>query len=751
MKKLAAMAIAAILTVPVIGCKDDGSGIFPFSGGEASEGTAPMQYMEYMYGNENGARLNEMATAGMPDTPEFSAQVARYQQVPLVEYLGVSGEDPLSEQWWKKLDINAEEFQAYLMTDAGKSKVDEYFGGAPSKTISSGILPSVPGIRSSSSGSGFPSFSEPFSYYPEIDSCYYNDYWISHRFHRLDYSFQIAKIYGLLMNDLEEIHYQITNIEGWLKEQNLVLARNTMESKVREFAQLANVDATYRRNLIKDFFTNGYETLYQNAYESAVQRTELLNQRLGVDEKVPGNMLLSDAAFMREMSQLRIAYAPVFYSRAALLRWRANVARDDLARLKQIKDALFSDPNLDNYSDYFNEYCALLASWEITLRAHIETYYGRDVSDIELEDAANIDADRAFGTFGDLNDLPGSGICGKTMSDDSGAPLTGLFNYGDSLESVFDTSTSGSLDGGKFIRMVHSGRNLLSDLGLTPVAKRLLHAEEMTGAPGKGQFFIDPATGRYILPRPDYWSRMESVENITDPDLRGVIDPILTVTSGNLSTEAGKNGFGNCIMMTGGASSLVDLWPFGNAGVSDKGTLSMWWNPNKPQSILTQLLRIYIAGTGTYIELTCEEIKIVVNGSLRNSGEGFDFKQQWNHVYLVWDLDQSLYGELKTIRLFVNGEEIGSCSDVWTSGTFSIRAESHTGIVNCDNRLDNLKIWKHVVSESPDWEFNPVGEGTGLGREKALHAIYGPDSDPEYDYRPHMTGSGNGVGYFFLQ
>ena len=64
----------------------------------------------------------------------------------------------------------------------------------------------------------------------------------------------------------------------------------------------------------------------------------------------------------------------------------------------------------------------------------------------------------------------------------------------------------------------------------------------------------------------------------------------------------------------------------------------------------------------------------------------------------------------------------------------------------CRIYLDNLKIWNHVVTEDPEFEWNG-----GAGRENALHEMYGrDDDDPEYDYRPKLTGPDGGVGYYYL-
>ena len=53
---------------------------------------------------------------------------------------------------------------------------------------------------------------------------------------------------------------------------------------------------------------------------------------------------------------------------------------------------------------------------------------------------------------------------------------------------------------------------------------------------------------------------------------------------------------------------------------------------------------------------------------------------------------------------------------------------------------DNIKIWNHIVSEDPEWEYNNYE-----GREDAIHPIYGVESG----YKPNLASPNSGVGYYY--
>lgn len=749
MKRIFCIILSVLFLAGMMGCNSDGGSMLPLLGlGGAGESPEPdaLKYMEYMYDNQNGKRLNDQAVSGMPDSDEFKAELGEYMSAPFIEELGNSGENAESVNWWERLDVNADEVTNYLGTAAGRQALQNYM--SPDGDMKANIMPgaSMEGpMKSSDVMLEWDTYKSTIRLLNDMHGILTMNniigvgLWVFSQINAINQ--KLDTIQATIELGFEQTLYKLDTIEAWLKEQDLVEAKNTVNAKIKSFANLEGYDDSYRRSVVKEYFATEHQVLFEQAYKSAKEITAHLNAReFSVDySTVPGSMLYSHMVFMRQMSELRLAFAPVFYSRRDLLSFRANWAESDLVWLKEIKDAFLSDPDCTADATYYSQVCILLASWEIELRAHIGLMGGNDIRGIDLENASNIRNDEAFGTFGDLDDIADSGSCGEALTGNAGDFLSKMFAPGVSLEGVFDSGVSGELADGAYLRIVHSGRNLLSDLGLVPVVKSLLRPIDQV-APAKGRFFIDPALGRFVLPRPDYWCKMETAASMTEPELRGDVKPEVTLTSGALAAVAGK--FGNCIELNGNAASIWDLYAFGRSGVAPEGTLSAWWNPD---GSLDYYFRVFIGGANSYVDIKNNYARIVIDGSERTIKTGLDLDRKWNHIYVVWDIAQSLSNNIKTVRVFINGVEQASCSDVFTRGVFSCRAESHMGIFGSNNKVDNIKIWKHVVSEDPNWEYR-----NGIGREKALHVIYGPDANAEYDYRPKLTGSGNGVGYYYI-
>jgi len=121
----------------------------------------------------------------------------------------------------------------------------------------------------------------------------------------------------------------------------------------------------------------------------------------------------------------------------------------------------------------------------------------------------------------------------------------------------------------------------------------------------------------------------------------------------------------------------------------------------------------------------------------------------WYHVYAVWD-SAGLAGG-KRVRVFVNGDEISSTLPlpVLTNTVFNsyinVLADNDLNAVNPDitssGQMDNMKIFLGEAIEDHTWEYR-----NGMGREFALHYIYGSTSN----YQPDLTTSGSGVMYYYI-
>ncbi|OHD70640.1 MAG: hypothetical protein A2W19_01175 [Spirochaetes bacterium RBG_16_49_21] len=310
------------------------------------------------------------------------------------------------------------------------------------------------------------------------------------------------------------------------------------------------------------------------------------------------------------------------------------------------------------------------------------------------------------------------------------------FAYGQQMTNLYDdTGTSGEFSPGRYVRIVHNGQNLTS-LGLTPYACDLA---QIVSPPGD-RFYIDPLRGTFALPRPVYWSRLNTISDITQPDIKlSPYAPSYSYTDGNFAFAGGK--FGGCLnqgaVYSGGAIYFY-IYPFSTSP------------PDFPQGTASFYLRMYRYGAeymcqstfyisnNAYIHIaldywTCPgaTVSIVIYGSTVASAHIEDIFP-WNHFYIVWDNQAGLTGG-NSIRVFANNVPICS-STASFSGTY--RLYYLTGINGTSRSFtDNLKIWNHVVSEDPSWEYN-----SGNGREDALHSIYGPASN----YKPVLVKSNDG-------
>jgi len=357
---------------------------------------------------------------------------------------------------------------------------------------------------------------------------------------------------------------------------------------------------------------------------------------------------------------------------------------------------------------------------------------------IELEDARN--CENGFATFGHPP---------RRLFKDDGFPLSeGTdFTYDLSIASLFDRGINGAYEPGKYFRIVENGKNIVDSngLALVPVARMILFSDINRIAPKPYQCYIDPMSGYFILPRPDYWSRLESLDDIVEAE---IYDTVPSYSGNQLSCTTGK--FGKCIYQYETSPEHIDtnifyMYPFGDAEkTSSRGTASFWLRCNPPSGKY-YIYSHFVFGNNN-VHFTCDYwgqkiIKINVNGVVVAS-KNLNWTG-WTHVYVVWAEDRSL-SDNKTVRVFINGQEYVSTTAIIDTEGATYYKGLMTFVLNEQygyNYWDNIKIWKHVVSEDPSWEYN-----SGAGREDALHEMYGPDNG----YRPLLTGPGNGVGYYYV-
>ena len=316
---------------------------------------------------------------------------------------------------------------------------------------------------------------------------------------------------------------------------------------------------------------------------------------------------------------------------------------------------------------------------------------------------------------------------------------------------IYDDGVASSFASGKIMRIVNAiGGTIknISDptgLNLKPIAKSML---TNNFSPPATQVYIDPARGKILLPRPLFWSKCESISNMVNPE----IGPSTTVKlnslsgSGNLVTT-GK--FGNGLGFTTGIThgSICALGGILLSGVNlNQCTLSFWsycnsywgnggWYTNSGVSLILGGMSFGAEGSSDY-NATCYCNTPFADSPHDLSGSAF------NHFYILLDSTGSLRSNTMKMRVFLNGVERLYTNTAFDFSSvnveFSMSANNYTNTRSGNVQVDNIKIWDHIVSEDPSFEYNG-----GSGRENALHNIYGATNN----YKPKLISLG-GVGYY---
>lgn len=333
---------------------------------------------------------------------------------------------------------------------------------------------------------------------------------------------------------------------------------------------------------------------------------------------------------------------------------------------------------------------------------------------------------------------------GHNIAKGTGGSVTPMipdidFMYGRRLDStegggvdVYDTASVGNLASGKYFRIVENGSNIRNMLyprspgvpsyGLQIIAKDL--STEIS--PIQTQCYVDPVLGKFVLPRPIYWSKCESVANVlTSAEIGSA-----TATDSNFDTTPSVTmaKFNNAIYQysTGylGHRTVFSI----NNCILNTGTISFW-------GMNSGYHKIYLdAATNTYVKLHTSS-SIYINGTEVATQSGMTTALK--HMYIVWDSNKTITGE-KSISVFINGVEVLSTTQDLPAFTSDVLFGYY--INNGTVSWDNIKIWQDAI-ENPSFEYNG-----GAGRELALHAMYGSANS----YVPAITGTNNGVCYNYL-
>jgi hypothetical protein len=367
-----------------------------------------------------------------------------------------------------------------------------------------------------------------------------------------------------------------------------------------------------------------------------------------------------------------------------------------------------------------------------------------------LEDATNINAGSA--QLGNLGSLSNESF--ETLQEgvhfqydkrlDASTTEDATDGFGAVDGGLIDTGVSGDLAAGTAIRIVDgsSGSALnikdVSGLNLKVYAKNLVSIT----SPPSDRIYVDPASGKFVLPRPEWWSKCENLANITSiPDIGTAAS---LTTSGNavvLTFPSGK--FNNSVAISARTTNT-----YGGIRLSEttpsSGCLSFWvLAENANKSIISingiQSQDLMVGLRINFLNHTNAEYRLLTLVYKESGYTSYThgLTSGWHHIYVVWDTAKSLTGS-KSVRAFLDGTERCYLTvDIPKVVNYPLQF-THNNSGQTSAAIDNIKYWPYVPSESPDWEYN-----SGTGRENALHTIYGSASD----YAPVLTSPG-GVGYY---
>jgi hypothetical protein len=285
------------------------------------------------------------------------------------------------------------------------------------------------------------------------------------------------------------------------------------------------------------------------------------------------------------------------------------------------------------------------------------------------------------------------------------------------LAGIYDTKDNNVFDVGKFFRVVYTGTNVSNTstgLGLSPIAVDLTNFS----GPASNQIYIDPKLGKFVLPRPVYWSRCESLNDITTAAEIG-------------SATYTLSGYGYTLFNNGGLynSNYMETKPYSASynhyGVSDiqvnntsslsQGSISclvnMWYIAQYNGVFQIRINNNVTVSLSTSIYGTNNNINI--NGTTI-SNSNFNLFNNWNHVFITWG---TTYG----VKVYVNGVLEIDNNTTFTKDSNNIDInmqgfDNDYGITAVD--IDNIKVWNGLLDPA-------IANTMATTVEDALHQIYG--------------------------
>lgn len=351
-----------------------------------------------------------------------------------------------------------------------------------------------------------------------------------------------------------------------------------------------------------------------------------------------------------------------------------------------------------------------------------------------LESSINTNGVGLFGATGGT--LATDGYTSLTYTYDKRLDATTGTDPDDGAVDIYDDSASGALAGSKYIRVVENTKNVTDATGLNlKVYAKNLSTEQ---SPPSDRIYVDPALGKFVMPRPVYWSKCESRLNITTtPEIGVSMSHSYYGTGDTYSSDPIEGKFNKGVYVVDSAVGRSSGVYFTYPQILTKGTLSCWLRLGHYSTNDVSAFNVFLKSDES-IHASAEVQGGVYAGRLNISGVtgGTISDSTWHSLHIVWDQAKSLSGG-KSIRIFVDEVEQHSSTATYIFDILKIRIATYVGSTASRTSVDNIKIWDSCI-ETP-FEYN-----LGTGREDALHPIYGATNG----YKPVTSGVNNGVGYY---
>ncbi len=340
---------------------------------------------------------------------------------------------------------------------------------------------------------------------------------------------------------------------------------------------------------------------------------------------------------------------------------------------------------------------------------------------------------------------------GSSIIDSSG------LTWGDSLRELMDLKMEGPLDQGKCLRLIVNGKNVAAPDGmnLNPVLKKLYEAD----TPPPGQCYVDPVLGRFVLPRPVFRCRMDTLKEIYNPTIKPAgSETILTIEDN--ASPLYNNESGHILKLYNRTTSEnLDIANFNGSRLKysdlslEKDTglcinFSFRWNYEILNEVQSDNLEYTARVSFDFFGFRF----VVKNGSSYFGNDRYSFNNTLFDSIIelsdglmdVWLIREFNNNENK-IKLIVDSEIIYYQTYELTTESIDFHNLVHIGsdIINkmddpdiesveSELYIDDVQVWYLSDAVTQPWLYN-----NGEGRMDALHPIYGA----EYDYRPQQVSA----------